>query len=1137
VNVDCPRLGTSAVGVRISLAGLALLAAACLFLAKGSHPHPAISQAPAASPFSPQAGSRSVPGRNPKLAHELLSNLPLIFEPNRGQANLDPSDPRARFVAHGSGYSLFLGSEGAFVTLRSKDTGKLESLQMKIAGSNPSPVISPSDRLPGKSHYILGNKPDKWRMNIPQYARVRYDNLYRGINLVFYGNHGRPEFDFLVAPGADPSQPQLEFSGAKLLKISDGALVVEQNGAHMRLDPPHVYQQIDGRQQTVEGHFVLRGALRAGFAVGPYDRSRELVIDPVPSFSTYFGGSGDELNTVVAVDAGGNIYLAGSTSSTNLPVTTGVFQKTLTGSQNVYIAKINPSISAIEYVTYLGGSGADSPAGIAVDGAGDAYLAGTTTSANFPVSSIPYQSSPEAGSTGTEHVFVTKLNPAATSPLIYSSYLSGSGNDVASGMTIDGSGNIYVTGTTTSTLPSDVGTPTGHQFPSTSLPSVPYQSSALAAKQFFVTEVSPVNSGSGSILYSTYFGGSFTPGNAAIIANGGGIAVDQNQVIYFSGTTNFAFTPGQAGSFPILNAYQPCLNQNPPLVFTGPPTCAASTNPDTDAFLAKLNPNATKNNQGPQLIWSTYLGSGGNESGNGVALDPGAANVYLVGTTNSNDVLIPKDANTAPFQPCLDNPTAVAGACPTGQTASDAFVARFPNLTLTSTQTTLQLDYFSYLGGSGNEAGLQIAADNSNGALITGTTTSTDFPTFPPGQIQTALTGTQDAFVARINTIAVTGANQAGSWSTYFGGSGPADASSTTAGTGIAIDVNQNTYLAGSTNATGLLVTVPKSQPGGSNAGGFDAFVTQLKSAAGVTISGVATLGNNQSYFSAGVPATFTYTITNTGPDLATGLTVTDNISQASTVVPVTFDSASAIGGICGGGSTNTLVTCTINSLQAGSTATVTVVLTPMPNANGSPEGFNGGTVQVFGQNNFIFAETTVPAQMSDFAISAQPSSYSVASAGLSAFYSIQITPHPVFGTSVSLSCTGNPPGSTCTFTPNSSIPLTGAGAAAATLTVSTTARPINTAGIKGSFGRFYAAFVFVPGLLLIGLSARKGKRRLTGFLLLGLLSLQLIPLPACSSPQVAPPPTGTPPGTYKITITGTAGSDSKSQVVLLTVP
>ena len=278
--------------------------------------------------------------------------------------------------------------------------------------------------------------------------------------MVFYGNQGRLEYDFQVAPGADPAQAELEFNGAKKLEVEDGALVIRSDADSIRLEAPQVYQEISGKKQTVEGRFVLRGKNHVGFAVGAYDRSRELIIDPILNFSTYFGGSGDEHTTSVAVDGSLNIYITGSTTSPNLPFTPGVIQAALNGAQNIYVAKITPPLGSIvavlDYVTYLGGNGTDSPVGIAVDGGGDAFVAGTTSSTNFPTTSTTaYQTAPETGSTGTSHVFVSELNsgptPTAASELLYSTYLSGNGTDVASGMTIDALGNVFVTGTTTST--------------------------------------------------------------------------------------------------------------------------------------------------------------------------------------------------------------------------------------------------------------------------------------------------------------------------------------------------------------------------------------------------------------------------------------------------------------------------------------------------------------------------------------------------------------------------------------------------------------------------------------------------------------------------------------------------------------
>jgi len=1073
-------------------------------------------------------------------ARSLFAGMPLMFEPNQGQGNLDPADQRAKFVARGSGYSLFLGSEGAILSLSSSQqksskhspvgrATRVESLQMKLAGSNPNARLTATDLLPGKSNYFLGNDPAKWRSGVPQFARVGYENIYPGINLVFYGNQGQLEYDFQISPGANPAQAELEFNGTKL-ELEDGDLVMKGEGGGVRLDAPRVYQEVAGRQVPVEGSFVLRAANRVGFAIGPYDHSRELVIDPVLTYSTYFGGSGDEHATSVAIDSQGEVYLTGSTTSANLPAV-GVYQTTLNGTQNAYIAKINPSTGSngLIYVTYLGGDGVDTPVGIAVDGAGDPFVAGTTSSTNFPTTSTTaYQTIPEAGSSGTQHVFITELNNVSgvATSLLYSSYLSGNGDDIASGMTIDSRGYIYVTGTTTS---SDAASTTV-QFPASTVPqALPYQSTPRAPIQFFVTKVNTNAPKTGSIAYSTYFGG----GNFSTtdpVAVGGGITVDTNGNIYFSGTTNFTYTGCQGcqtTDFPILNAYQPCLDQLPTVAFVPPCTNSATTN--SDAFVAKLNPNAA---QGQQLLWSTYFGGPDTDSSTGVAIDSGAANVYITGTTNSQNVASSTAISAAAYQRCLDTPNVATGtACPTiaSPAPSDAYVARLSNPATSTTATLMALTYFSYLGGSGNEAGLAIAVDSANGALLTGWTRSTDFPVFPnPNAIQSQLNGVQDAFVARLNTAAVVGQTTTASWANYFGGSGIDE------GTGITLDSNQTTYLAGDTNSADLHL----SQQYQAYQGGYDAFVTHLGTAASLSITGSLSLGNNQTYISAGTEATFTYTLTNNGPDLANNITVTDDLRTSTTIVPLTFVSANATSGTCGGGSAGTNVTCNIQSLQSGSTATITIGLTPTATSSGNAATFNGGTVSASAQNGINQVQTSVPAQMSDYSITAGPNSFTLAQAGDTATYEVQLFPHPIYATNVSMTVTGLPSGATFNFTTNP-VNMTGSSPIGTTLKIPTTARPIITPVASLGARHFYAIWLTVPGLALFGLGVGgdRRRRRILGALLLGMLSVLLLLQPACSKANTQAPVSGTPAGTYPLTITATAGSDIKSYPVTLVVP
>jgi uncharacterized repeat protein (TIGR01451 family) len=1202
---DLGGLGTSAVRFRVLAAALTLLAAGCMALGWGSRSKlgtakavnqaaPATLLAAAEPSFAPQSSltspslmspgttlrgmtpSASSPAtaRPPANAASLLGQLPLFFEPNQGQANLDPADSRARFIAHGSAYSLALGSDGAILSLRSQNperqrpakhnstknasaladakTETFQSIGMKLVGANPNASLTGSDLLPGKSNYLLGSDPAKWHSNVPQFARVRYENVYPGINMVFYGNQGHLEYDLQVAPGADPSRAELEFDGANVQALKDGSILLKAAGTDVRVEAPRVYQKIAGREQPVDGHFVLRGANRAGFAVGPYDHSRELVIDPALAFSAYFGGAGNEAATSVAVDSGGNVYLTGSTTSSNLPVQVqaGVVQNTLNGAQNVYVAKINPALSvsnpsaSLVYVTYLGGNGVDTPAGIAVDGGQDAYVAGTTSSTNFPTTGTAYQTPTTLVNPGAQHVFVTELNPTATL-LAYSSYLSGNGVDTASGMTIDNAGFVYVTGSTTSTnSPTILNVPNpSPQFPASQLPStIAFQSTNLGPSQlplqFFVTKVNTRNAGNGSIQYSTYFGGAFPAGGSSPVANGGGIAVDTNGNIYFDGTTNYTYTTGNQGDFWILDAYQPCLNQPPPAVVTNPPQCTNSaTVTFTDAFFAKLNPNAQ---QGEQLQWSSYFGGANTDSATGIAVDTGAVNVFITGTTNSSPAAT-ATTNFASFQQCLNTPVnpPTGTACSNTSTNSDAYVARFTPQSPTAPVPNLLLNYFSYLGGTGNDEGLQITVDTSDNAYLTGWTQSVDFPVFPtPGNLQTSLQGTQDAFIAHLNTTTTNGQNQTGAFASYFGGT-PANA--LTQGTGVALDVNDNVYFAGNTNSTNLQVT--GLQEGGNfinqNAGGFDAFVTELRNVSGISITGLVVLGTNQTTVSAGNPVTFQYTITNNGPDPASNLTLTDDLSPQTTGVNLAFISGTVTSGTCSGGGTGGIVSCNIPTLQVGGTAQVTVEVTPASVGQTQATPFNGGNVNVLNANNNSVASAVVSTIMTDFSFLVTPNNQSVAVAGDTAPYQAKVTPLPVYGAAVSLSCTGAPSGAACSFAPTNSVILPSTSPAAALLSITTTARPIQTASAKSSSGRFYAIWFLVPGFALLGMGAtgNRRRRRLLGFLMLCALFVQLLLLPACSGQTTQPPVSGTPAGTYQITVTATSGSDSKSYPIQLTVP
>jgi uncharacterized repeat protein (TIGR01451 family) len=1173
--------GKSLLWVR-ALGGLVvLLVAGSVLLGFGSRrdAQKSVAQHPA-SP-SPELSKLSLKSKSESRA--ILGQLPLIFEPNQGQA-----DPQVKFLAHGSGYSLFLDANSAVLAMQTAPSSSSSSasaaqpsgqareqarkqsreqfVRMKLVGANPAAALAGADALPGKSNYMIGNDPQKWHSGIPQFGGVHYAGVYPGIDLVFYGNQGHLEYDFRVAPGANASQAELEFDGtSKLkLKVSGGDLALTgKNDGGLRLRAPQVYQRDGDRHIPVTGRFVLRAANRVGFEIGPYDHSRELIIDPLLVFSTYFGGTGTETSPSVAVNGNGNIYIVGSTTSPpgTFPLSTlGTTAPTLLGTApNIFVAEINPSQPpSVIYATFIGGSGgpgADTSVGIGVDAGGNAYLVGNTSSTDFPTFGLPYQSAPETkincvGLPTCTSVFVSVLDPAG-SALIYSSYLSGNGDDQASGMTIDTKGDVFLTGTTTS---QDVPSLTV-AFPATYFP-VPIQQTPKTSLQFFVTEVGTKNPNSvGGIAYSTYFGGE-TP--TPITANcgappcnvGGGIAVDATGNVYFSGTTNFYNSgKGQFGDstlstdFPIVNAYQPCLDTIPPTVLTNPYNCTAPTTGGlpypTDAFVAKINPLGAV---GAQLLWSTYFGGVGNETGPDVAIDSGAANVYLTGETNTGatpTTLYNLPTGTTPFQSCLDTPPVTpptGAACPTitgTPVPFDAYVARMTNPTQNGSGTPINvaLTYFTYLGGEANDSASAIAVLDSqsttlNDVVLTGTTASTKFPT-TIGAFQTTLNGVQNAFFSQINTTTTT-QTQVGSFSTYLldlpGGDG------VDRGTGIAVDANLNSYIVGDTTSTtfgtknGLQTTLN---------GTRNAFVEELGTASSLSISCLgACVSPNTAIVSAGYPVQVTFTVVNSGPDPATNIQVSGNVPLSE---GVTFNSATVGGGTCSPPSSNGVV-CQIPTLQSGGLATVTFVVIP----NGTCSGCSvTGTVSSANCTNSC---NTASASFTagGYFVSISPPSATVA-AGLPAVYHVNLSPSQgAFPAQVNLSCSALPSGAACSFTSNA-ITLSGGGSASVGLNLTTTAQPETTVSSTGWRHPIYAFWLMVPGMALLGLGSGgeaggKKMKRLWGLVALSVLFAAVLLQPSCSTGKTQPTVSGTPSGTYALTITASSGSYTQNVPFSLTV-
>ena len=1071
-------------------------------------------------------------------AHRALSAsslwLPLFFEPNQGQ-----SDASVKFLARGSGYGLFLTANEAVLELEQsaraeaqlgpspnatksaayKMKSRLNVIRMRLDGASSAARIRGTEQLPGKSSYYIGNDPSKWHRDIPQFARVEYQDVYPGIDLVYYGNQRQLEYDFRVAPGSDPNQIALSFEGASV-RLDSGDLVLATTGGDVRFHAPHIYQpaismqsaanaksaagqagpngEADGNAETpVPGSFRQLADNKVGFALGAYDHSRELVIDPVLSYSTYFGLGGESL-AKVAVDKGGNIYLAFSTTSAGLTTTSGAIQTGLGGpnAQNIFIAVLNPSASSqLSFATYLGGSGTDDLAGLAVDSNFNIYVAGTTTSvgstADFPVTSNAFQQ-PALGT----HGFLSMLSlSGGVYTLGYSTYLAGNGTDNVRGLAVDDSQNAYVTGDTTSTNASSAGFPANpnayQPCPFGPLANGQCPTQTSGPPQFFASKIYTVHySGLQSMAYSTYFGG----GNGTT-TTGGGIAVDTAGYMYFTGTTNMQNATGlnNTAAFPILNAYQSCLNQPG---FTG--TCTTTVNPDdTDAILVKINPNQPAS---PPL-YSTYLGGSLSDAGVAVAVDT-SSNAYVTGSTISDDWACP------------------AGSCTTGLQAqnngqngnSNAFIAKIGN----PSGSLLPLIYFTYLGGPGPDIGQAIAVDSIGavhlaGSASPGLTTLNSLPQDPANGVNAGDNG--DALVALIATTATT----TGDYVTYLGGN------QLDVGTGVALDVNNATYVAGSTYSDNFPLSSTPYQS--VFQGAHDAFVTKIGSNSVITVA-TRTGSPNPNPVAAGAPAAFTFDLMNTGTDTASDL-------NFYAIVPTTGTASTpsakviSVGGSCGtlppGGNT---ISCLIPTLSVNATASVEVDVTPSVPATVNPISVqctfsvNGGAVQS--------CPTQVDQQQQDpvvdFSLSASPSTITIPAGDLASF-PITLTPQPSYNATITMSQTTSPSivtATTPTFT-NPTVTLSGSGQGTTTLNIQTVARPVTTGQLFHRSSLFYATWLPIGGLSLVGLGIGVGRkrRRWLGVAAFGLVASLILLQPACSSSSSSTTTTtGTQAQTYTVTVT-----------------
>jgi len=460
--------------------------------------------------------------------------LPLSFEANRGQ-----TDSRVKFLSRGHGYSLFLTRNQAVIALKNAAPPEMKGstgrelvdkqksgaaqetvLRMELAGANPAPRVLGAEELPGKTNYFLGNDPAKWRTNVPTYAKVKYAGVYPGVDLVYYGNQGQLEYDFVVAPGANAKQILLKFCGVGKLRVDEkGDLLIGSRGEEVRFEKPVVYQEVAGKKTPVEGGYILASTNQIGFRLGEYDHGKPVVIDPLLIYSTYLGGSGGDQGNSIAVDASGNAYVTGLTDSTNFPTVNALQSTNSSGTYDAFVTKLNPAGSALIYSTYLGGNGLDDGTGIAVDASGNAYVTGRTSSTNFPTANAL-----QSTLAGEGNAFVAKIN-ATGSALVYSTYLGGTDYDSGNGIALDASGNAYVTGAASST-----------NFPTTA---DAFQTAIAGSENAFISKINATGS---ALVYSTYLGGNEDD-------SGNAIAVDASGNAYVTGATDSANFPTTADAF------------------------------------------------------------------------------------------------------------------------------------------------------------------------------------------------------------------------------------------------------------------------------------------------------------------------------------------------------------------------------------------------------------------------------------------------------------------------------------------------------------------------------------------------------------------------------------------------------------
>ncbi len=788
--------------------------------------------------------------------------LALRFEPLPGNTPV--------YAARGTDYHIALTPESARLALGRNDTLTLHLLQ---ADSVPPVAARP---LPTRHHYLLGRDPARWRIGIPTYGEIRYPGVYPGIDLVYYGQEGRLEYDFVVSPGADPGRIRLAFEGADVLRLLPGGKLLIQAGTHRLIQPPpHSYQVIDGRKRTIASGYRLDADGRVGFQLAAYDPRHPLVIDPVLVYASYFGGDSDDRITAMAVDDAGNVYLTGYTTSADLgssasldadcgsdgtcnqeiPSQDSVFRKA-----DLFVTKLSPDGSPL-FTTYLGGNRTDQGHAIAVDaGTGDIVVAGHTLSTDYPTTGGAYApactdllpaGNPDGICDERVQAVVTRLSADGTA-LRYSTYLGGNGDDMALALALDDSGNAYVAGSTTS----------GEGLATSGA----YDKIFSGHEDGFIAKLDPTGM---DLLYATYLGGTATD----IVRD---IAVDASGNAYVTGYTG-------SRDFPVTTG---ALDKQCGL--------AGTCDDSYDAFVVKLN------DTGTDLDYATYLGGEGYDYGNAIAVDA-TGNAYVAGETRSS-----LDFSGAPSANAHQDE--LGGSY-------DAFVARL-------NAAGDALNAFTYLGGGSGDLINDLALDGTGDVHVAGFTLSRDFPVLdpfypsPPQRLDDAvIVYNADTFVARLSADLSTLR-----YASLYGGQHNDYA------TTLAVGGSGRVYFAGYTFSADLPVSDDAAQASHRNekdgletivaADGFVAWVDDSASDLAVTLS------DDADPIAQGETVTYTAVVSNLSQSDAQGVRFSYDIPQDTNLVA----SATTVGSCVRRYNT---VICDIGRLAAGAQATITVTIKP----------------------------------------------------------------------------------------------------------------------------------------------------------------------------------------------------------------